>query len=134
MIDLTFLPRAEVFPIEVRQVCLVFTTCTQWLGQFMIAYSTPYMITGIQYGVFLFFGTSVVIGVTFVFFFLPETKEVALEDMDIMFNVKGWAWQKRKETERILAERRLQLQNDNVIVVDKGDHVHLEGESAEDKV
>ncbi|KAL6248627.1 hypothetical protein RBB50_004882 [Rhinocladiella similis] len=125
---------AEVFPIEVRQVCLVFTTCTQWLGQFMIAYSTPYMITGIQYGVFLFFGTSVVIGVTFVFFFLPETKEVALEDMDIMFNVKGWAWQKRKETERILAERRLQLQNDNVIVVDKGDHVHLEGESAEDKV
>jgi hypothetical protein len=35
---------AEAFPTAVRQVCLVFTTCTQWLGQFIIAYSTPYMV------------------------------------------------------------------------------------------
>jgi len=100
----------------------------------MIAYSTPYMITGIQYGVFFFFGTSVVIGAIFVFFFLPETKEVALEDMDVMFNVKGWAWQKRQETDRILAERRLQLQNNNVIIADKIDYTHLEQNRAEDKV
>ena len=100
----------------------------------MIAYSTPYMITGIQYGVFLFFGTSVVIGVTFVFFFLPETKEVALEDMDVMFNVKGWAWQKRKETERILAEKRMQLQENNGIIVDKVDYSHLEESGTDEKV
>jgi hypothetical protein len=43
---------AEAFPTAVRQVCLVFTTCTQWLGQFIIAYSTPYMIADIKYGVF----------------------------------------------------------------------------------
>lgn len=97
---------AEAFPTAVRQVCLVFTTCTQWLGQFIIAYSTPYMIEDIEYGVFLFFGTSVVCGMTFAYFFLPETKGVQLEDMDIMFSAKGFARQKRKTLDAVLAERR----------------------------
>lgn len=97
---------AEVFPTAVRQVCLVFTTCTQWLGQFIIAYSTPYMVADIEYGLFLFFGCSVCVGITFAYFFLPETKGVQLEDMDIMFEAKGFARQKRKTLDAILAERR----------------------------
>lgn len=106
------LSSAEVFPTGVRAVCTLFTTCTQWLGQFMIAYSTPYMMNNITYGTFLFFGSSVIVGVILVFFSLPETKEVALEDMDIMFGVKGLAWHKRKETDRILAERRAELRDE----------------------
>lgn len=97
---------AEVFPTAVRQVCLVFTTCTQWLGQFIIAYSTPYMVADIEYGLFLFFGCSVCVGLLFAYFFLPETKGVQLEDMDIMFEAKGFARQKRKTLDAILAERR----------------------------
>jgi hypothetical protein len=84
----------------------VFTTCTQWLFQFVIAYSTPYMIADIQYGTFLFFGTSVVCGLIFSYFFLPETKGVTLEDIDIMFGSKGFARQKRKALDGVLAERR----------------------------
>lgn len=97
---------AEVFPTAVRQVCLVFTTCTQWLFQFVIAYSTPYMVAEIQYGTFLFFGTSVVCGLIFSYFFLPETKGVSLEDMDIMFSAPGFARQKRKAVDATLAQRR----------------------------
>ena len=99
-------PSAEVFPTAVRQVCLVFTTCTQWLAQFVIAYSAPYMFANIQWGAFLFFGTSVVLGMIFCFFFLPETKGVSLEDMDIMFDSHGFARQKRKALDATLAERR----------------------------
>lgn len=47
---LTATNSAEVFPTALRQVALVFTTCTQWLGQFIIAYSTPHMINDIQFG------------------------------------------------------------------------------------
>lgn len=106
---------AEAFPTAVRQVCLVFTTCTQWLGQFIIAYSTPYMIADIQYGVFLFFGSAVVCGMTFAFFFLPETKGVQLEDMDIMFSHKGFARQKRKHLDAVLNERRAEIVETKVV-------------------
>jgi hypothetical protein len=77
------------------------------------------MINGIGYGVFLFFGTSVVVGVIFVFFFLPETKEVSLEDMDILFSVKGFAWKKRKETDQILAQRREEFAIETIAVAEK---------------
>jgi hypothetical protein len=64
------------------------------------------MIADIQYGTFLFFGTSVVCGLTFSYFFLPETKGVSLEDMDIMFASKGFASQKRRNLDQVLTERR----------------------------
>jgi sugar porter (SP) family MFS transporter len=98
---------AEVFPTGVRSVCLVFTTCTQWLGQFIIVYSTPYMMNNIKYGTFIFFGSSLVVGITFVILFMPETKGLALEDMDIMFNMAGLAHGKRAKTDAVISERRI---------------------------
>jgi hypothetical protein len=35
---------AEVFPSGIRAVCTVITTMNQWLAQFVIAYSFPYMV------------------------------------------------------------------------------------------
>ncbi|KAL2068306.1 hypothetical protein VTL71DRAFT_16404 [Oculimacula yallundae] len=98
---------AEVFPTGTRSLCLVFTTCTQWLGQFIIVYSTPYMMNNIKYGTFIFFGSSIVVGMTFVTLFMPETKGLSLEDMDIMFNIAGLAHGKRAKTDAIIAERRV---------------------------
>jgi sugar porter (SP) family MFS transporter len=112
---------AEVFPTALRQACLVFTTCTQWLGQFIIAYSTPYMIEDIEFGTFIFFGTSVVCGMVFSYFFLPETKGVALEDMDIMFESKGFAHQKRKNLDAVLAERREIVAEEHIHAREKRD-------------
>lgn len=112
---------AEAFPTALRQVCLVFTTCTQWLGQFIIAYSTPYMVRSFGFGLFLFFGTSVVIGMTFAFFFLPETKGVQLEDMDIMFEAKGFARQKRKTLDAIMNERREEIVTTKVVAGEKNE-------------
>lgn len=67
----------------------------QWLGQFIIAYSTPYMFADITYGAFLFFGSWVVIGVVFAYFFMPETKGLAMEDINVLFSVSGSAMKKR---------------------------------------
>ena len=97
---------AEVFPTGIRSVALVFTTCTQYVAQFTIVYSTPYMMVDITYGTFIFFATSVVVGATFVFFCVPETKGIAVEEMDTLFSREGLPRTWRRQADEILAERR----------------------------
>lgn len=65
-------------------------------------------MTNITYGTFLFFGSSLVVGIIVVWVFMPETKGLALEDMDIMFNLGGLAHSKRIRTDEIIAEKRAQ--------------------------
>lgn len=60
------------------------TVCTQWLAQFVVVYSLPHMMEGIKYGTFVFFGTCTVVAFLFAFFFVPETKGVSFEDMDLL--------------------------------------------------
>ncbi|CAG9990367.1 unnamed protein product [Clonostachys byssicola] len=104
--SLNALNSAEIFPMRIRSICLVITTCCQWLGQFVIVYSTPYMMEGIQWGTFIFFASSIVLGIIFSYFFIPETEGVSLEEMDILFSAPGSARQKRKAVEEVIAERR----------------------------
>ncbi|KAG8746970.1 hypothetical protein FRC10_002769 [Ceratobasidium sp. 414] len=76
---------SEIFPLGVRALCCAITTATQWLWQFVIARSTPYMVANIGYGTYLFFGLCMVLMIPWVVFVLPETKGVSLEDMDQLF-------------------------------------------------
>ncbi|KAI1378559.1 general substrate transporter [Hypoxylon crocopeplum] len=116
---------AEVFPTGIRSVCLLFTTCTQWLAQFIIVYSTPYMMTNITFGTFLFFGSSLVVGILVVFFFMPETKGLSLEDMDVLFNVKGLAATQRMKADEIIAS---QLAAENIVdLKEKTEHIEVQG-------
>jgi hypothetical protein len=64
------------------------------------------MMTNITYGTFLFFGCSIVVGITVALLFMPETSGLTLEDMDIMFNIPGFGHSKRRKTDEIIAERR----------------------------
>lgn len=63
------------------------------------------MFKSITYGTFLFFGAMTVLGGLYVYFLIPETNGVALEDMDILFGGKGLATQKMKAYEIYKAER-----------------------------
>ncbi|GME25661.1 Sugar/inositol transporter [Neofusicoccum parvum] len=76
---------SEVMPTRVRTASMMLSVCTQWLSQFVVVYSLPYMVANIQYGTFLFFGSCTVLAFIFAYLFVPETKGVALEDMDLMF-------------------------------------------------
>ncbi|KAH7329729.1 MFS quinate transporter QutD [Stachybotrys elegans] len=96
---------AEVFPMAIRSACMLVTTCAQWLGQFTIVYSTPYMMANITYGTFFLFGFSVLFGIIFSFAFIPETKGMSLEDMDILFSQEGLAYSWRRKTDQIIRDR-----------------------------
>jgi Sugar (and other) transporter len=55
--------------------------------QFVITKSTPFMITGIGYGTYFFFGASMSLSFVWVWFLVPETKGLRLEDMDVIFGL-----------------------------------------------
>ncbi|CAK7221289.1 hypothetical protein SBRCBS47491_004477 [Sporothrix bragantina] len=76
---------SEVLPTRVRAGGMAAATCIQWLAQFVVVYSLPHMILGISYGTFLFYGAWTVVAIVFAFLFVPETKGVQLEDMDLLF-------------------------------------------------
>lgn len=76
---------SEVNNNKIRTLAMMCAVCTQWLAQFIVVYSLPYMMNSITYGTFIFFGTCTVIAFIFAYFFVPETKGVVLEDMDLLF-------------------------------------------------
>ena len=98
---------AEVYPTAVRTLCLVFTTCNQWLAQFVIAYSFPFMIANITYGAFFFFAACIVVAFVFTYLLVPETKGISMEMMDLLFapEVGHFAPKMRKRFEQIRKAR-----------------------------
>lgn len=55
-------------------LCTAITTADQWLWSFLISRTTPYMITSLGYGTYMFFGALMVLMGFWAFFFVPETK------------------------------------------------------------
>lgn len=49
------------------------------------------MITGIKYGTFILFGLLIILGAGFIWFFVPETSRLTLEEMDLVFGSSGVA-------------------------------------------
>lgn len=76
---------SEVLPTRVRTIGMMCAVCMQWLAQFIVVYSLPYMVASIKYGTFYFFGSCTVVALVFAYLFVPETKGVPLEDMGVLF-------------------------------------------------
>ncbi|KAJ5087801.1 hypothetical protein N7456_011417 [Penicillium angulare] len=118
---------AETLPTRVRTLGMAISVCVQWLGQFIVVYSLPHMIKGIGYGTFLFFACCIVLALLFAYFFIPETKGVAMEDMDLIFgpDVSIIATKARKNYD-LHYEQRLEvvLQNEKAVIqVEHAEHV-----------
>jgi sugar porter (SP) family MFS transporter len=74
----------EIFPNEVRAAGQAFGSFIHWIFAAIIANIFPIMAGALGGGhIFLFFTLMMVLQLLFVRFMMPETKGVALEDMDI---------------------------------------------------
>lgn len=82
---ITWVYCSEIFPLDIRMLCVAITTADQWLWSFIISRTTPYMISSLGYGLYMVFGALMVIMGFWAFFFIPETKGLSLEDMDALF-------------------------------------------------
>ncbi|KAM0793008.1 hypothetical protein ACM66B_000501 [Microbotryomycetes sp. NB124-2] len=76
---------SEIFPLRIRSFNVAITTFTHWAFNLCIAKSVPYMIANIKYGTYFVFAAMLSLGFIWTYFYLPETKGIALEDMDELF-------------------------------------------------
>ncbi|KAK0390543.1 hypothetical protein NLU13_0047 [Sarocladium strictum] len=82
---ITWTYASEIFPLDIRMLCVAITTADTWVGSFLIARTTPYMITGLGYGMYFVFAAVLAAMGVWAYFFVPETKGVSLEEMDALF-------------------------------------------------
>ncbi|KAL6399522.1 putative high-affinity glucose transporter rgt2 protein [Ilyonectria robusta] len=82
----------EIFPLHTRAKSLSITTATNWLLNWAIAYATPYLVNygpgnaNLQSKIFFIWFGACFVCVAFVYFFIYETKGLALEEVDELYN------------------------------------------------
>jgi MFS transporter, SP family, sugar:H+ symporter len=89
----------EMFPLKVRARALSMTTATNWLFNFAIAYSTPYLVdekaANLQAKVFFIWGCFCLIAIVFVWSLIYETKGLTLEQVDELYGMVSKAWKSK---------------------------------------
>ena len=76
------------------------------------------MVANMCYGTFVFFGLICFIGAAFVYFVVPETKNLTIEEMDEVFGDEaGSAMEDRNRLERIYTELGLFDHHDEAVTL-----------------
>ena len=75
----------EMYPARYRASCLAIATAANWLLNFLISFFTTFITNEIDYWYGMVFGGSTFVLFWIVYFFLPETKDRTMEEIDTMF-------------------------------------------------
>lgn len=81
-----FVVGSEVFDQNIRSFVQAINAAVSWVPIFVMSRYTTNMIDTMSYGIYYFFASLAVLSIPFVFFFVPETKGIPLEDMDKLFD------------------------------------------------
>ncbi|KAI3909623.1 hypothetical protein MKW98_014040 [Papaver atlanticum] len=90
---LGWLVPSEIFPLEIRSAGQAINVSVNMYFTFIIAQAFLTLLCHMKFGLFFFFGGFVLIMTLFIFFFLPETKNVPIEEMNNIWK-KHWFWGK----------------------------------------
>jgi len=82
---------AEIWPLSVRAKGIALGASSNWMNNFIIGQVTPNMLSHMKWGTYVFFGLFTTMGAFFILFFVPETKQLSLEEMDTVFGSEGVA-------------------------------------------
>jgi len=82
---------AEVWPLSSRSYGMSLGASANWMNNFAIGQVTPVLLSNIGYGTYILFGLLTYMGAAFIWFFVPETKRLTLEEMDLVFGSEGVA-------------------------------------------
>lgn len=89
---------SEIYPLKTRAKAMSLSTASNWLLNFAIAYSTPFMNgSGPRYGhfglkIFFIWGSFCLVALVFVWAFVYETSKISLEQIDEMYERVNYAW------------------------------------------
>ncbi|KAI1868436.1 uncharacterized protein JN550_006352 [Neoarthrinium moseri] len=76
---------AEMYPARYRAPCMALATASNWFWNFMISFFTRFITDAIDYWYGLVFAGCCAALVLIVFFFMIETKDRSLEEIDTMY-------------------------------------------------
>ncbi|ELQ37140.1 MFS hexose transporter [Pyricularia oryzae] len=81
---------AEAYPLYIRPLGMSLATATTWFFNFILSVTWPSMLAAFQpQGAFGWYAGWNIIGFFAVLFFVPETKEKTLEELDQVFGVRS---------------------------------------------
>jgi MFS family permease len=72
---------AEIWPLSTRPYGVALGASSNWMNNFIVGQVTPDMLEGIPYGTYILFGALTYLGAAFIWFLVPETKRLTLEEM-----------------------------------------------------
>ncbi|KAK8930107.1 hypothetical protein H634G_01332 [Metarhizium anisopliae BRIP 53293] len=81
---------AEAFPLHIRDIGMSSSTAVTWGFNFIISFSWPSLVEAYgNTGAFCWYAAWNLLGWVFAYFFLPETKNLTLEELDSVFSMKN---------------------------------------------
>ncbi|KAL1621912.1 hypothetical protein SLS56_008990 [Neofusicoccum ribis] len=95
---------AEVWPLSNRPYGIALGASSNWMNNFIVGQVTPDMLTNMTYGTYIFFGLLTFGGAAFIWLVVPETKNLTLEEMDILFGSQGTAEADRERMREVNRE------------------------------
>ncbi|KAF2311786.1 hypothetical protein GH714_026716 [Hevea brasiliensis] len=90
---LGWLVPSELFPLETRSAGQSIVVCVNMIFTALIAQCFLVSLCHLRYGIFLLFAGLILIMSSFIFFLLPETKQVPIEEVYILFQ-NHWFWKR----------------------------------------
>lgn len=115
---------AEIWPLSNRPYGIALGASSNWMNNFIVGQVTPDMLSHLHYGTYIFFGILTTMGAAFIFFGLPETKGVSLEEMDVLFGSVGTAEREKERWREVHAEVGLtELLSRAGVYHDSGEHI-----------
>lgn len=92
---------SEIYPLKVRAKSMSVSTFSNWVLNFGIGYSTPFMVgsgpgtAGFGTKIFFIWGAFCILAVFFVWAMVYETSKISLEQIDEMYERVDHAWNSR---------------------------------------
>ncbi|KAG9514771.1 general substrate transporter [Aureobasidium sp. EXF-12298] len=101
---------SEILPLRLRQKGSSISTATNWILNFVIVYITPPAIRNIGWRTYIIFAVLNATWVPIMYLFFPETKGLALEDVDRLFTKEGF----EEGFDAAMNEKNIEYQTDRI--------------------
>ena len=98
---LGWLVPSEIFPLEIRSAAQSAVVVFNMVFTFVIAQIFLMLLCRLKFGLFYFFGAWEIAMTLFVYFFLPETKGIPIEEMDRIW-ANHWYWNRFVDAGRMV--------------------------------
>lgn len=111
---------AELYPTQYRAPCMALATASNWLFNFLLSFFTRFITGAIDYLYGLVFAGCCAALVVFVFFFVVESKDRTLEEIDTMYvlgvnPITSHKWQATKNADTVEKRGSNEASNEGVV-------------------